>query len=101
MDSQAQAAGGGLNYWLAEPIHYPDRGNPDRRRYTVKLHRIIIAIAAGAAIAAPAAQADPSDNAIQPSPVYFGKVTAGTHPTRTLTLKNVTGHKQVLRRFDL
>jgi hypothetical protein len=58
-------------------------------------------IVAGAAVIAAPASAAPKDNAIQPSPVYFGQVQAGTHPHKDLVLKNVTGRRQVLRRFDL
>lgn len=64
---------------------------------------ITLTAIAAAAIAGTtgAAEAASTDNAIQPSPVYFGAVKSGTHPTKTLTVKNVTGHKQYLRRFDL
>lgn len=48
-----------------------------------------------------AAQALPKDNAIQPSPAYFGKVVAGTHPTKTLTVHNPTSRNQYLRKFIL
>jgi hypothetical protein len=55
-----------------------------------------------AALATPVvAQAAPKDNAIQPSPAYFGKVAAGTHPTKTLTLTNHTKRNQYIRKFIL
>jgi hypothetical protein len=55
-----------------------------------------------ALLAAPAAaQAQPADNAIQPSPVFFGEVKAGDHPKKLLTLTNHTGRKQTLRKFIL
>lgn len=61
-----------------------------------------ILIAATTLIALPAtAQALPKDNAIQPSPAYFGKVVAGTHPTKTLTVTNHTGRNQYIRKFIL
>ena len=66
----------------------------------MKLKLITLAAISIAATASPA-QASSRDNAIQPSPVYFGTVKSGDHPTKTLTLKNVTGHRQTIRRFDL
>lgn len=66
------------------------------KRTTVLLAALVAALAV-----APSAAADRTDNAIQPSPVYFGTVKSGQHPTKLLTLKNVTGHSQWLRRFDL
>jgi len=60
-----------------------------------------ITLAAVALLAAPAAaQASPA-NALQPANVYFGTVQSGDHPTAFVTVKNVTGHNQHLRRFDL
>lgn len=58
-----------------------------------------IAIAA-LLVAAPAASATPA-NALQPANVYFGHVVSGDHPTRTITVRNPTGHTQYIRRFDL
>lgn len=49
---------------------------------------------------APAAQASPA-NALQPANVYFGHVVAGTHPTRTVTVRNPTGRTQWIHRFGL
>lgn len=46
------------------------------------------------------ASASPA-NALQPANVYFGEVQSGQHPTHAITVKNVTGHNQTLRRFDL
>lgn len=64
--------------------------------------KTIITLAAVALLAAPAtASAAPKDNAIQPSPAYFGKVVAGTHPTKTLTLTNHTKRNQYIRKFIL
>jgi hypothetical protein len=67
------------------------------------MHRKTFTIAAVAALlAVPAtAQAAPKDNAIQPSPAYFGKVEAGTHPTKTLTVTNRTSRNQYIRKFIL
>lgn len=65
------------------------------------LTRITLAAGALLAIAAPAAQALPKDNAIQPSPIYFGVVKSGTHPTKTATVTNHTGHAQRIRKFIL
>ena len=59
-------------------------------------------IASSLLLALPAAaQAAPTDNAIQPSPAYFGKVVSGTHPTMLLTVKNVTQRNQYLRSYSL
>lgn len=61
---------------------------------------VLIAAAIGSLIVPAAAQASPA-NALQPANVYFGQVKSGTHPTAVVTLKNVTKHRQWLRRFDL
>lgn len=61
---------------------------------------LLLAAVATLAVAAPASASN-KDNAIQPSPVYFGKVDSGQHPKKMLSVKNVTGHNQTLRRFDL
>jgi hypothetical protein len=66
------------------------------KRTTIVAAIMAVAVAAGA----PAAAASPA-HALQPANVYFGKVTSGDHPKATVTLKNVTGHQQYLRRFDL
>lgn len=58
-------------------------------------------VAGAAMLVATPASASSKDNAIQPSPVYFGTVVSGDHPTKVLTLKDVTNHRQTLRRFDL
>jgi len=63
--------------------------------------RTILIAAAALLATAGTAHATPKDNAIQPSPAYFGKVTAGTHPTKTLTVTNHTGRSQHIRRFIL
>ena len=65
-------------------------------------HRMTLAALAAVALALPAsAQASPADNAIQPSPVYFGAVQSGQHPTKTLTVKNVLDHKVWIHSFGL
>jgi hypothetical protein len=46
---------------------------------------------AALAIAAPVAQAAPSDNSIAPGRTFFGQVTSGQHPNRLVTLHNGTG----------
>lgn len=61
---------------------------------------IVGAAAFAALLTAGPAQASPA-NALQPANVYFGKVVSGTHPTRTITLRNPTGRQQIIRRFDL
>ena len=61
---------------------------------------VLLTTIAATLIAAPTANASPA-NALQPANVYFGTVASGTHPTTLVTLKNVTGHNQYLRRFDL
>lgn len=61
---------------------------------------IVAAVVAAIAAGAPAANASPA-NALQPANVYFGKVQSGNHPTAAVTLKNVTGRNQYIRRFDL
>jgi hypothetical protein len=43
------------------------------------------------AIAAPAAQAAPIDNSIQPGRLFFGTVQSGQHPNRLVTMRNGTG----------
>jgi len=53
------------------------------------------------ALAFPAAAQASEANALQPANVYFGTVHSGQHPTTLVTVKNVTGHNQTLRRFDL
>lgn len=60
-----------------------------------------IALAALAALALPAAAQASAANALQPANVYFGTVPSGQHPTALVTVKNVTGHNQHIRRFDL
>lgn len=63
------------------------------------MRRLLSTIAVAAAvIAAPAAQANPA-NTLQPSNVYFGRVVAGQHPERVVTLRNPNAHTMVLRRF--
>lgn len=66
------------------------------KRNLIVAAMLAVAVAAGA----PAASASPA-NALQPANVYFGQVVSGDHPKATVTLENVTGHKQTLRRFDL
>jgi hypothetical protein len=62
----------------------------------------MLMVAALVALVVPtAAQASPGDNALQPSPVYFGKVQAGTHPTVTVTVTNDTARNQYLRAIGL
>ena len=63
------------------------------KRFTLLLPIIALAIPASAQASAA--------NALQPANVYFGTVKSGTHPTAIVTVKNVTGHNQYLRRFDL
>lgn len=76
------------------PTHTPPKeGNVKRTT--------IVAAVMVAAIAAPSAASASPANALQPANVYFGKVVSGDHPKATVTLKNVTGHQQYLRRFDL
>lgn len=66
------------------------------KRTTVLLAALVAALAI-----APGASAAPKDNAIQPSPVYFGAVQSGQHPTKTLTVKNVTAKKVWIHSFGL
>lgn len=61
----------------------------------------IALLAATALLALPAAAQASEANALQPANVYFGQVKSGTHPTAIVTVKNVTKHRQWLRRFDL
>ena len=63
-------------------------------RKTITLAAVALVATAGTAQASPA-------NALQPANVYFGTVQSGDHPTTFVTVKNVTGHNQTLRRFDL
>ena len=67
------------------------------------MHRTITAlvVAVGLMVAAPATMASSQDNAIQPSPAYFGKVVAGTHPVKLLRVTNRTGRQERIRKFIL
>lgn len=57
---------------------------------THRKRALIIGIAT-LAIAAPIAQAAPSDNSVQPGRTFFGQVVSGDHPNKLVTLRNGTG----------
>ena len=47
------------------------------------------------------AQAAAINNGIQPSPLHFGQVVAGTHPHKVVTVTNHTGRNQYIRAIGL
>lgn len=54
-----------------------------------------------AVFALPSAQAAAIHNGIQPSPLYFHEVQAGTHPHAQVTVTNRTGRNQYIRAIGL